>query len=127
MGYGQEVSRRSLQAKTVGGQSTAPGTTSCAQLDHYEEKEREHGMYGTVEADLKVQRRIKRAELTAFYCLLRRTIGPKTAHADSKRIIVGLSRLSAMARKRRMPNCGCGSGNRCTEIERSAVLEVEHV
>ena len=33
-----------------------------------------HGMYGSVEAELEVQRTIKGAELTAFLCLLNRVI-----------------------------------------------------
>ena len=35
-----------------------------------------YGMYGTVEAELEIQRTIKRAELTAFVCFLKRVIGP---------------------------------------------------
>ena len=33
-------------------------------------------MYGSVEAEIEVHRTIKRAELTAFLCLLKRVIGP---------------------------------------------------
>ena len=44
-----------------------------------------HGMHGSTEAELKVQRTIKRAELTAFLCLLRRVIGPIKVHGDNKR------------------------------------------
>ena len=36
------------------------------QLDHDEEMDPMHGMYGTLEAELEVQRTIKIAELTAF-------------------------------------------------------------
>ena len=43
---------------------------------HDEEKEPMHGMYGTREAELEVQRAIKRAELTAFLCLFSKVIGP---------------------------------------------------
>ena len=32
-------------------------------------------MYGTLDAEFEVQRTIKRAELTAFLCLLRRIVG----------------------------------------------------
>ena len=35
-------------------------------MDHDEEMGPMHGMYGTLEAGLEVQRAIKRAELTAF-------------------------------------------------------------
>ena len=41
------------------------------QLDHDEEMGPMHGMYGTLEADLEVQRTVERAELTAFLCLFR--------------------------------------------------------
>ena len=45
------------------------------QLDHDEEMG-PHGMCGTLEAELEVQRTIKRAERTAFLCLFRKAIGP---------------------------------------------------
>ena len=40
---------------------------AVVQLDHDEEMEPLHGMYGSMEAALEVQRTIKRAELTAFF------------------------------------------------------------
>ena len=43
------------------------------QLDHDEEMRPLHGMYGSVEAEFEVQRIVKRAELTAFLCLLRKS------------------------------------------------------
>ena len=46
------------------------------QLDYDEEMGSLHGMYGSVRAEFEVQRAIKRAELTAFSCLLNRVIGP---------------------------------------------------
>ena len=49
---------------------------SVVQLDYGEELELLHGMYGSMEAELEVQRTIKRAELTAFPCLLKQVIGP---------------------------------------------------
>ena len=48
-----------------------------------------HGMYGSMEAELEVQRTIKRAELTAFLCLFKRVIGPIKVHVD-KGIVDGL-------------------------------------
>ena len=39
---------------------------SVVQLDHDEEMGPMHGMYGTLDAELGVQRTIKRAELPAF-------------------------------------------------------------
>ena len=44
-----------------------------------------HGMCGTFDADLHVQRTIKREELTAILCFLGWIGGPTTAHADNKR------------------------------------------
>ena len=48
------------------------------------------GMYDSVEAEFEVQRTIKRAELTAFLCLLRKVIGPIKVHVDNKGIVDGL-------------------------------------
>ena len=49
-----------------------------------------HGMYGTLEAVLKVQCTIKRAEFAAFLCLFKKAIGPSMVHVDNKGIIDGL-------------------------------------
>ena len=57
------------------------------QLDHGEEMGPMHGMYGTLDAELEVQRTIRRAKLTAFWCLLRRATGPTMVHVDNKGII----------------------------------------
>ena len=51
-----------------------------------------HWMYRTLEAELEVQRTIKRAELTAFLCLLKKVIGATMVHVDNKGIIDGLWR-----------------------------------
>ena len=48
-----------------------------------------HGMYGSMEPELEVQRTIKRAELTAFPCLLGKVIGPIKVHVGNKGIIDG--------------------------------------
>ena len=45
-----------------------------------------HGMYGTQDAELEVQRTIKRAELTAFLCFLREASGPTVVHVDKSRL-----------------------------------------
>ena len=45
---------------------------SVVQLDHDEEMEPMRGMCGTLDAEVEVQRTIKRAELTAFVCLQER-------------------------------------------------------
>ena len=60
------------------------------QLDHDVEMEPMHEMYRTLEAELEVQRTIKRAELMAFSCLLRNAIGLTMVHVDNKGIIDGL-------------------------------------
>ena len=52
------------------------------QLDHEELEP----MYGTLDAELEVQRTIKRAELTAFQCLLRKATGPTMVHVEHKGI-----------------------------------------
>ena len=53
------------------------------QLDHEEEMGPVRWMYGTLDAELEVQRTIKRAELIAFLCLLRKAIGPTMVHVDN--------------------------------------------
>ena len=58
---------------------------SEVQLDYEEELGPLYGMYGSVEAEFEVQRTIKRAELTAFFCLLKRVEGPIKVHVDKKR------------------------------------------
>ena len=54
-----------------------------------EEMEPLHGMYGTLDAKLEVQRTIKRAELTAFQCFLRKAVGPAMVHVDNKESSMG--------------------------------------
>ena len=65
---------------------------SVVQLDYDEELGPLLGMYGSMEAELEVQRTIKRAELTAFLCLLKKVIGPMKVHVHNKGIIDGLRR-----------------------------------
>ena len=60
------------------------------QVDHDEVMELMHGMYGTLDAELELQRTFKRAELTAFLCLLRKAIDTMLVHGDNKGIIDGL-------------------------------------
>ena len=60
---------------------------SVVQLDHGEEMEPMHGMYGTLDAELEVHRTIKRAEWTAFLCLFRKASGLPTTHVDNIGII----------------------------------------
>ena len=65
---------------------------SVVQLGCDEEMEPMHGMYGTLDSELEVQRTTKRDEMTAFLCLFGRIIGPTTTHAENKGILVGLWR-----------------------------------
>ena len=46
-------------------------------------------MFGSMEAESEVQRTIRRAELTAFLCLLERVKGPDKVHVDNKGIFKG--------------------------------------
>ena len=61
-------------------------------FDTHEEMEPVRGMHGTLDAELEIQRTIKRAGLKAFLCLLRRIIAPATAHVDNKAFIDDLWR-----------------------------------
>ena len=45
-----------------------------------------------MDAELEVRRTIKRAELTAFFCLLKTVVGPIKVHVDNKGTIDGLWR-----------------------------------
>ena len=62
---------------------------AVVQLDCDEELGPLHGMYGSVDAELEVQRTTKRAELTAFLCLLKKVIGSTKVHVDNKGIMTG--------------------------------------
>ena len=70
------------------GESGRWGASGCsvAQLDHDEELGQMHGMYGALDANLEVQRTIKRADLTDFHFVVKRTIGQDTAHVDNQGI-----------------------------------------
>ena len=68
-----------------------------------------HGMCGSVEAELEVQRTIKRAELTAFLCLPRKVSGPIKVLVDNKGIIDGLrkgEKQSESSQEQEMQTCG---------------------
>ena len=62
------------------------------QLDYDEELGPLPEVYGSLDAELGVQRTIKRAGLTAFFCLLKNIIGPAKVYVDNKGIIDGLWR-----------------------------------
>ena len=61
---------------------------AVVQMDHDEEMVPLHGMNGSMETEFEVQGTIKRAELTAFLCLLRKVNGPIEVHVDNKGIII---------------------------------------
>ena len=83
-----------------------------------------HGMYGSMEAELEVQRTIKRAELTAFPCLLKKVIGPTKVYVDNKGIIDGLWRG-----ERKCTSPKAGDADLWIKIweELHILVEVEHV
>ena len=62
---------------------------SVVQLDYDEELWSLHRMHGSMEAELEVQRAIKRRVLTAFFYLLKKVTGPIKVHVDNKGIIDG--------------------------------------
>ena len=63
---------------------------AVVQLDYDEEMGPLQGMYGSTEAEYEVQRTIKRAKLTAFFCFLRKVCGAIKVHVGNKGIIDGL-------------------------------------
>ena len=101
---------------------------SEVQLDYDEELGPLHGMYGSVEAELEVQRTIKTAELTAFFCLLKEVIGPIKVHVDNKGTVDGLWKTE---RKCIDPKAGDADlWTNCEELHlftSKETLEVEHV
>ena len=62
---------------------------SVAHLDYDEELVPLRWMYGSMEAKYEVQRTIRRAELTAFLCLLKKVTEPIKVRVDNKGIIDG--------------------------------------
>ena len=65
---------------------------AVVQLEYDEEIGPLHGMYGSMEAELEeleVQRTIKRVELTALHCLLKKFVGPIKVHVDREGIVDG--------------------------------------
>ena len=81
---------------------------AVVQLDYDEEMGPLHGMYGSMKAESEVQRTIKRAELTAFLCLLRKVTGPIKFHVDNKGILDGHEEVekSVSSQEQGMQTCG---------------------
>ena len=102
---------------------------AVVQLDYDEEMGSLHGLYGSTEAELEVQRTIKWVELTAFLCLLKKVIGPNKVHVDNKGIIDGLWR-----RGRKCIDSKAGDADLWIKIwkelhlltSREILVEVEH-
>ena len=90
------------------------------QLDSDEEMEPLHGMCGSMEAELEVQRTIKRSELTAFSCLPRRVIEPARVHVDNKGSIDGLRRGESKCIKPR-----AGDADQCKKRKNYMVWQRE--
>ena len=89
-----------------------------------------HGMYGTLDPGLEVQRTIKRADLTAFIRHFRRRVDPTTVHVDNKGIINGLWRgeikcIGPEAKDADLWLCIWEEVRRIHQ--EGALLEVEHV
>ena len=74
-------------------------------LDYDEEMGPLHGMCGSMEAELEVQRATKRAELAAFLCLLRKVSGPIKVHVDNKGIIDGLRKGEKQVNQAKSRRC----------------------
>ena len=68
-------------------------------------------MYGSMDAELEVQRTIKRAELTAFLCLLK-----TRSMSTTKELLTGNGeeKRSASIQKLAMLTCGSKSGKSCS-------------
>ena len=81
-------------------------------------------MYGSTEAEYEVQRTIKRAELTAFLCIVKNVIGLIKVHVDHKEIIYELRKGKKECIKPRAGNAVLGLKNlrRITCSGRKGVL-----
>ena len=102
---------------------------AVVQLNYDEEMGPWCRMYGSREAQYEVHRTIKRAELTAFLCFLKKVIGPITVHVDIKGIIDGLRKGEKECIRPRAGDADLWI--KCEEIqslaERGILVEVEHV
>ena len=78
---------------------------AVVQLDYDEEM---GPLHGSIEAEFEVQRTIKRAELTAFLCLLRKVCGPTKVHVNNKGIIDGLQKGREKVSRKELEIQTCG-------------------
>ena len=89
-----------------------------------------HGIYGTLDTELEVQRPIKRAELTTFLCLFRTAIGPTMVYVDNKGIIDGLWRgeMRCIAPRAKDPDLWILIWEGLDRVDMEGIrVEVEHV
>ena len=87
-------------------------------------------VYGTLDAELEVQRTITRAELTAFLCILEGIVGLTTAHVDSQGINDGLWRgeMKSAGPKAKDADLWVLIWEEVRRVHRDGILlEVEHV
>ena len=82
---------------------------SVVQLDYDEELEPLHGMYCSMEAELEVQQTMKRAELAAFLCLLKKVQSACRQQRNYQRA-VERRKENALIRKLAMLTCGSKLG-----------------
>ena len=87
---------------------------SVVQLDHDEEMRPMCGMYGTLDAELEVERMIKIADSTVFLCFLWKATGTTMVHVENKgSFMVCGEETWALAQEQRMPICGSFFWKRC--------------
>ena len=90
---------------------------SVVQVEFDEELGPRHGMYGSMDAELELQRTIKRAELTAFPCLLKKVIGPSRCMSTTKELLMGFGKEKENASTQRLAMLTCckkNCGKSCT-------------
>ena len=83
-----------------------------------------------MDAELEVQRTIKRAELTAFLCFLRKVIRSIKVHVDNKGTIDGLRKVEKECIKPRAGDAELWITSReelHELLKRGILVEVEHV
>ena len=89
---------------------------AVVQLDYDEEIGLLHGIYGSMEAALEVQRANKRAGLTAFLCLSKKCLDLSRCMSTTKELLMGYAeeKENASKPKLEMQICGSRSGKNCT-------------
>ena len=100
---------------------------AVVQLDYDEEMGPLDVVFGS--NGYEVQPTMKRAELTAFLCLLKKVIGPIKVQVDNQGTIDGLRKGEKECIKPRAGDAGLWKtvGKLHVLVERSILVEVEHV